>query len=612
MITTRSHGFRLLLVVMMATVVLSACDEEDPPETRVTTVTVSGGNGQEGTVAEELPLPIALLAVDGQDRPVAGARVEWMVSTGGGSIEPISDVTDQDGVGQATWTLGTGAGQQAASAMVGTASVSFTATAVAGPAVSLTIVPEAIALDAIGATEEVSAVGEDAHGNTIEGRAPQWTSLDEDVVTVDADGVVTAVGPGEAQVRGTLDEASAEADVVVEPVVASILVTPDSPELAALDDEVQMQAGARDRNGNAIATPAEEFSWSSTDEDVAAVSETGLVTAVSNGTAMIQATLGEVTGGTEVTVDQVAVSLDVTPATDTLTTSSPTRQLEATGTDANDHPIASPDVMWSTSDDDIATVSASGVVTAESNGVAVIKGTSGTAADSAIITVRLNTAPVAYADTFGAELDTDLEVPSAEGVLANDTLGIPAATVESFGGGDLDGNVTEYDAGDTATFGTGGSIQLNANGSLDFTPSAGFTGEFTFRYRAGNSAGESDAEVTIQVGVGPSAEDDAYVMVEGESLEIEEPGLLDNDDIGFPEGAVASFGGGSLGGTVTRYDVGTPLAFGIGGFIQVNEDGSFTFTPANGFTGTFTFRYRLANSAVSSDATVTIEVQPAT
>jgi hypothetical protein len=71
---------------------------------------------------------------------------------------------------------------------------------------------------------------------------------------------------------------------------------------------------------------------------------------------------------------------------------------------------------------------------------------------------------------------------------------------------------------------------------------------------------------------------------------------------------VQSFGGPALAGTVTSFPAGQRVGFGIGGFVQLNADGSLSFTPPTGFTGPFSFLYRIANGVGTSDATITITV----
>ncbi|MET0398923.1 MAG: cadherin-like domain-containing protein [Longimicrobiaceae bacterium] len=228
-------------------------------------------------------------------------------------------------------------------------------------------------------------------------------------------------------------------------------------------------------------------------------------------------------------------------------------------------------------------------------------------------------APAAQADAYGTVENTALTVPDgATDLLANDDLGVPAATLTSFGGGSLGGAVTDHAAGTTATFGSGGSLTVNANGGFTFTPASGFSGSFSFVYRISNVAGTSDATVTITVNAGPTAVDDApaagsapgdpYHAPFNSALSLAAPGILQNDVLGSPAATVASFGGGSLGGTVTDHAAGSSASFGSGGSLSVNADGSLVFTPSAGFTGLFTFEYRIANVVASDVGQVTIAV----
>jgi hypothetical protein len=427
---------------------------------------------------------------------------------------------------------------------------------------------------------------------------------------VSVTGVITALAPGSTTVRATLDGVSGDAGVTVDPQPATVLVTPPTAQLSNLGATAQFQASAVDRNGNPVNVPAAQFAWSSSNPAILNVSATGLATAQGNGTAQVRAALGAITGFAQVTISQVATALTIAPKTDTLTTARSTVQLVPSALDSNNQPIPNPTVGWSSSNNAIATVSTAGLVQAVSNGVVRIRATSGTALDSATITVRLNAAPKPAPDTLGTSRDVPLVVNSP-GLLTNDTLGIPAGTIASFGGGSLGGSAATFPVGTPVTFGTGGSLAVNANGGLTFTPSAGFTGAFTFLYRAQNVAGTGDGAVTINVGVAPVAMDDAYAAQAGVALTVAGPGIRGNDDLGFPQAVVLSFGGGSLPGSASSFQAGSNLAFGVGGFIRINQDGSLSFTAPTGFTGAFTVLYRLGNSSGLSDGTITFNVTPA-
>jgi len=106
---------------------------------------------------------------------------------------------------------------------------------------------------------------------------------------------------------------------------------------------------------------------------------------------------------------------------------------------------------------------------------------------------------------------------------------------------------------------------------------------------------------------------DTYALIAGSTLsQAASPGgLLSNDFTGAPPGTISSFGGGNSGGSVTTNAAGASVSLGGGGSLTVNGDGSFSFTPAAGFTGPFSFSYRVTNTTGSADATVTINTNQA-
>ncbi|HEX9951743.1 MAG TPA: cadherin-like domain-containing protein, partial [Rubricoccaceae bacterium] len=223
---------------------------------------------------------------------------------------------------------------------------------------------------------------------------------------------------------------------------------------------------------------------------------------------------------------------------------------------------------------------------------------------SVTVTVTVPVAPTAAADgptatsvpgdPYHAAFNTAFAL-AAPGVIANDNLGTPVATATSFGGGSLGGAVTANAAGATATFGTGGSLTVNADGSVAFTPPSGFTGLFTFGYRTANVRGTSDAQVTIAVGVRPAAAADTYTPV-----------LVGNVSINT---------GRSTQFNVTSNDTGTSIVPALvgatNGTAVVNADGTFTFTPTRGYEGPASFSYTVTNGfGTTAPVTVSLTVGP--
>lgn len=172
------------------------------------------------------------------------------------------------------------------------------------------------------------------------------------------------------------------------PAVAAIGVTGATGTLTP-GATVALVATARDSGGTVI--DGVTFTWSSSSSAVATVSQTGVVTAVTPGTATITATSGHVAGTFGVTVSPTpaipVVSVTVSAAQTTLTAGD-TATLIATMKDATGHTLAGRAVAWSSSAPDIATVSTAGVVTAVSAGSASIVATSeGVSSEGVVITV---------------------------------------------------------------------------------------------------------------------------------------------------------------------------------------------------------------------------------
>ncbi|MBT8404907.1 MAG: Ig-like domain-containing protein, partial [Gemmatimonadetes bacterium] len=151
------------------------------------------GDGQTGTVGQPLASPLTILVTDQFGNPRAGEDVSW---SDGASTTTVP--TDASGLSSYSWTLGTVAGSQSASASVGSFSpVSFTATANPGAAANLAS-SGAGGTYPIGSTvSDLQITVTDAFGNPVPGDAVSWVvtggggSIVGDA-TADAAGVATA------------------------------------------------------------------------------------------------------------------------------------------------------------------------------------------------------------------------------------------------------------------------------------------------------------------------------------------------------------------------------------------------------------------------------------
>jgi uncharacterized protein YjdB len=129
---------------------------------------------------------------------------------------------------------------------------------------------------------------------------------------------------------------------------------------SSVGDTVQMAATARDARNNLISGAT--FTWRSDSTTVATVSTAGLVTARANGTTLIHArTPNNADGSLSVTVSQVATSATISP-TSTAVAQGLILSFTATARDARGNVVPG-QVTWSSSNNAIASINASGIAT---------------------------------------------------------------------------------------------------------------------------------------------------------------------------------------------------------------------------------------------------------
>ncbi len=167
-------------------------------------------------------------------------------------------------------------------------------------AASIVIKTEPPLLDAIGQTFQMQAAVYDANDSLIADIPVNWTSSDTTVVSIDGKGLVTTQGNGTANVTAASGEASASTVVTVSQVPVRAVVTPDFTILRSVDETLQLEATALDRNDFPVS--GIEFSWTSSDPEVAVIGSSGQVTARLNGTTRITAVSDQFTVYSEIEV----------------------------------------------------------------------------------------------------------------------------------------------------------------------------------------------------------------------------------------------------------------------------------------------------------------------
>ena len=221
----------------------------------------------------------------------------------------------------------------------------------------------------------------------------KWVSSDPDVVQVyssgDRRGQVVPQNPGIATITVSAQENPALTYDCIVTVTAtrpveSISLNHDAKTFTKAGETLQLTATIYpDSATNKTVT------WKSSDKTVATVDESGLVTAVGNGTANITATTedGNFKATCQVTVEIPELTLSLDKSELTLTQTEEQQKLTATVSDTEEK------VTWLSSDPFVATVTRDGTVTAIANGTATITASAGDKTVSCTVEVALTDTP---------------------------------------------------------------------------------------------------------------------------------------------------------------------------------------------------------------------------
>lgn len=231
-------------------------------------------------------------ATDANGHPVAGTEFTWVSGdTTVAAVDPSGLVTAL-AAGEVEITATT-------SGVAGRAELTI---AGAEPT-NVEVVPDSVALTALGQSAQLSAEVRDQIGRKMDAVAVSWSSADTTVAAVDSAGLVLALGGGATMITARAGEVADTAFVTVTQSADSVVVSP-AVDAVIIGDTLRLVAQAFDENGHAIA--GAELTWSSNNDFVAAVDSSGLVTGVAEGHATVSATArGAASGSSEITVEHV-------------------------------------------------------------------------------------------------------------------------------------------------------------------------------------------------------------------------------------------------------------------------------------------------------------------
>ena len=337
------------------------------------------------TVSSPTPTTIVIAPTSVSLMTGQSTQLSAEVRDAGGAVIPNRPITWSSGNSAVAFVSATGSvtgiavGATAATASADGLTASAPVTVAAIPAASVVVSPSSVSLVA-GDSAKLSAVVRDASGAPLANRAVNWSTSNHGIATVSAGGTVTAVAAGSASVRAQVDGITTNVPVSVAAPppapVASIAVTLN-PVSLTVGQNAQATAVLHDANGNALTGRAVTFS--SANPEVATVSSTGAVTAVSAGSASIVASSEGQTGAANLTVNAPApapVATVALSASSTTLAIGATMQVVVTLKDAAGNVLTGRTVGWTSSNLGIATVTATGLVRAVASGTVTVTASS--------------------------------------------------------------------------------------------------------------------------------------------------------------------------------------------------------------------------------------------
>ena len=183
----------------------------------------------------------------------------------------------------------------------------------------------------------------------------------------------------------------------------------------------------------------------------------------------------------------------------------------------------------------------------------------------------------AFADDDTAAIDWSFALAVGGNVLSND----------STSGNNNNNNNNAV----LVTGASNGALTLQPNGIYRYTPSPNFYGDDAFTYKIDTDTGPSNI-ATVTITVPPWSHPDSYTVPANKPFTQASPGVLGND--GVPPH--------------TALNVITAPNHAVANSFVLNLDGSFTYTPEPGFTGTDSFTYSVTAAEFENPNTATVTI----
>ncbi len=424
----------------------------------------------EAVVGDPVPGEVAAVVLDADGRPAPEVIVRFAASPGHGSVDRAAGVTDAYGRTGTSWTLGPVAGGQLLTMAVegyanlsaertpparntlGGPSAEVHATARAGPALEMSVSPREATLS-VGEHLLLAASALDRHGNPVPEDLIRWSASDSAVATVDSGGGVVALSPGTSLITAAAGSASASATVgVTSGAPAGLDIVGGDAQVGPVANLLGEPLMVRVTDSVGYAVAGVLVSWaaagdagslspavSPTDEEGLAVAEWTLGPRAGEAMAWATAEWGASVRFTATATPGPVETVSLHPSSALLEVGDELA-LTARGRDVHGNLVAAASFAWSSDSPHVASVSASGRVTAVARGTAAVTASDGARSGTSRVTV---TGPPAvqfecdapqagwiWCDDFETDrLGSYFEVSNSEGSFTREAgIGLDAST----------------------------------------------------------------------------------------------------------------------------------------------------------------------------------------
>jgi plastocyanin len=286
----------------------------------VGSVAVNAGDDQVAAAGAVLPESLSVIVRDDAGAPLPGVTVTWAVTAGGGTVSPLTYVSDAGGISRTRRTLGPNAGTQTARATVsGETPVTFEAVAQIQGAVNIANATTGLLADTVDAVkaESLTVTVTDQTATPVEGVNVVWAST----TGVVSGGTVATNASGQSKVRftygtaaGTQTATATVTGLVGSPVTITFTASAGNPvaivktagdnSTAAPSGQATYTVQARDRHANPKSGVTVEWDVITGGGSIAPPENT----TAANGNASATHTLGATSGSNIATATAPAVT----------------------------------------------------------------------------------------------------------------------------------------------------------------------------------------------------------------------------------------------------------------------------------------------------------------